>query len=210
MINSPSQLSHTVPRLICSPDSHVSVVADHYVSLTTMPPGNESGPAVRKGAVQTQHSVMRCPNSGCRVKYFEVTVLKMNLQDTVILGLAPAPMSAVLMKKGPGFVPRSMGLSSDGFLFSSGAASGERYGQRFGAGDTIGCGYDSTTQDIFFTCNGTRLPHVRMLRNFGWDVAKCRPTVHLSIGPSSASARISVFVNLVGVTPHASPIHGFR
>jgi hypothetical protein len=127
MVNSPQQAA---TRLICSPESNLLVIADQYVSLTA-PSRNESGGSVVvRGTVQAPQSVGLFPDSACRVKYFEVTIVKKDPQDTVIVGLAPPPTRGVVMKQGPGFVSRSVGLSSDGFLVSGGASSAVRYGNR--------------------------------------------------------------------------------
>ena len=51
----------------------------------------------------------------------------------------------------------------------------------FGTGDTIGCGFDCCSRDVFFTRNGTRLPALATLMNFQEAAAlRAFPTVSLS------------------------------
>lgn len=63
----------------------------------------------------------------------------------------------------------------------------------FQSGDTIGCGYDSTSRDLFFTRNGTRMPANDVLRNFKEEAAiKLCPTISLS------SPHDTVLINMSG------------
>ena len=61
------------------------------------------------------------------------------------------------------------------------------------AGDTVGCGYDTRSKDIFFTVNGTRQPPIPVLQSFMEETAlKAHSTVSLG------SEQDAVLVNIRG------------
>ena len=65
------------------------------------------------------------------VKYFEVTITSMSPHGQgVTVGLSKG--NVLKMKLGIGRNPRTIGLSSDGFLYSGTPASGRRYASRYG------------------------------------------------------------------------------
>ena len=118
---------------------------------------------------------------GSDVKYFEVTIISFNPRGTITVGLGHAPLHGKVGKRRPGLAPRSLGLSSDGLLFAGSPGQSQRYGQTWGTGDTIGCGYDSNSRDVFFTINGCRMPSLACLKRVSEAEAhKAHPTVSLS------------------------------
>jgi hypothetical protein len=65
------------------------------------------------------------------VQYTEVTIISMSPHDQeVTVGLSKG--NVLKMKLGIGRNPRTIGLSSDGFLYSGTPASGRRYASRYG------------------------------------------------------------------------------
>lgn len=120
-------------------------------------------------------------NFGQDVKYFEVTIINFNPKGAITVGLGQAPVRGLVAKRRPGLAPRSVGLSSDGLLFFGSPGKSQRYGQRYGTGDTIGCGYDLKSRDVFFTLNGTRMPANPELSRFTCaEAERCHPTVCLT------------------------------
>ncbi|ORZ35970.1 hypothetical protein BCR44DRAFT_1381612, partial [Catenaria anguillulae PL171] len=47
--------------------------------------------------------------------------------------------------------------SHNGFLYTGSSATGQAYGPRFGQGDVVGVGVETTSRCVFFTVNGKRL-----------------------------------------------------
>ncbi|EKX39187.1 hypothetical protein GUITHDRAFT_114616 [Guillardia theta CCMP2712] len=112
------------------------------------------------------------------VKYFEVSILLMAQSEFgITIGLALKGMDG----KQPGSEAKTVGYSSNGLVFVGTPNSGQRFGYHFGVGDTIGCGFDCNSRDLFFTRNGVRMSSNSDLRNFKEDVIhRLHPTVSLS------------------------------
>ncbi|KAF8242054.1 SPRY-domain-containing protein [Wilcoxina mikolae CBS 423.85] len=83
--------------------------------------------------------------------YFEITVLETGSRSTVGLGLSNGPVPR--FDRFPGWDAESWGYhGEDGLKFAS-SGSGTKYGERYGAGDILGCGVNSERR-MFFTKNG--------------------------------------------------------
>ena len=72
----------------------------------------------------------------------------------ITVGLVPAeyPMTTQV-----GADPQSYGYRGDTGKAFGGSRISADYAGGFGEGDVIGCGYDTSQQDVFFTCNGAAL-----------------------------------------------------
>ncbi|KNE58524.1 hypothetical protein AMAG_04091 [Allomyces macrogynus ATCC 38327] len=93
-----------------------------------------------------------------RVLYFEISVVAMNPQTTIAVGLTTTPYPSYRL---PGWHTWSLGYhSDDGRLFACDSEHGQSYGKPFRAGDVVGVGIDTTRRAVFFTRNGVRLPDV--------------------------------------------------
>lgn len=58
----------------------------------------------------------------------------------------------------PGWSTTSWGYHSDeGLKFHASEKFGKRYGETYHKGDTVGCGIDLKTGNVFFTVNGVNL-----------------------------------------------------
>ncbi|EGG25012.1 non-receptor tyrosine kinase [Cavenderia fasciculata] len=96
------------------------------------------------------------PMGGTVLCYFEVYLEGYDKKGTFTVGLTHA---ACTINKHIGREPKTYGYASDGEKFS-GTEIGEPYGPSYansGEYTVIGCGYNTTTKEIFFTKNGQYL-----------------------------------------------------
>ncbi|KAL7547311.1 hypothetical protein ACHAWF_010630 [Thalassiosira exigua] len=105
------------------------------------------------------------------VAYFEATIVKQdedssigvqanqqgNQQECIAIGLST--QSFVIERKMPGWDNNSYGYHSDNGRFYHVQKSNLQRGPLFGAGDTVGCGFDYSKRMIFFTKNGEFLQY---------------------------------------------------
>ncbi|KAK9760716.1 hypothetical protein K7432_014967 [Basidiobolus ranarum] len=99
----------------------------------------------------------QCPlESITSISYFEVTILSKPDPSVVFaIGLATRPYPHFRL---PGWNIYSVGYhSDDGRKYVDDGYGGRNYSSSFGVGDVVGCGYDRTSGNVFFTLNGTNL-----------------------------------------------------
>ncbi len=103
------------------------------------------------GCVRADHPLP----AAAPVSYFEVRLESYGVKGVSIrVGLAPASFDLLT---GLGSSPSSIGLRTDGRVFSPDFNSGRRFCSGWSIGDTIGCGVCTTSGRVFFTKNGTLL-----------------------------------------------------
>ncbi|KAI9188110.1 hypothetical protein H9P43_002501 [Blastocladiella emersonii ATCC 22665] len=119
------------------------------------------------------------------ILYFEVTVVNMDPQTTVAVGLTTAPWPTFRL---PGWNAWSVGYhSDDGRCYSSDDGQGVEYSKPYRIDDVIGVGVNTGDWSVFFTRNGVKLATVSSAR-----VPAPRLAVHPAIG---ANGRASLEVN---------------
>ena len=116
------------------------------------------------------------------LKYFEVVILTCCTKGTGIhIGLAEPCKPDYSITRHVGTNVGQISLSSNtGLLFVGSPNASLRFTSPIKPGETIGCGFDLNSNDVFFTRNGTRLPSNQVLQNFVGDVAlRNFPTITL-------------------------------
>jgi hypothetical protein len=116
------------------------------------------------------------------LKYFEVVILTCSTKGTGIhIGLAEQCKADSPVTRNVGTNAGQISLSSNtGLLFVGSPNASQRFSTPIKPGETIGCGFDLNSNDVFFTRNGTRLPSNQVLQNFVGDVAlRHFPTITL-------------------------------
>lgn len=91
--------------------------------------------------------------------YFEITILSVDIENTVI-GIGLSVKDNDLYMKMPGWTPNTYGYHSDNGQIYIESGSGIAYGPTFSAGDTVGCGIHIFNKTIFFTKNGRNLGNI--------------------------------------------------
>uniref|UniRef100_A0A7E4W5N9 B30.2/SPRY domain-containing protein n=1 Tax=Panagrellus redivivus TaxID=6233 RepID=A0A7E4W5N9_PANRE len=104
---------------------------------------------------------------GCGLYYFEITILPHQVDNGTNLPMNPTRCLGIgIMEKSielarlPGWDPNSYGYHGDDGNFFSASGKGRPYGPKFGVDDTIGCGVNFVTRQVFFTKNGTNLGYL--------------------------------------------------
>lgn len=85
--------------------------------------------------------------------YFEVSILH---GHRGCMGVGLSKQGGELNRM-PGWDPHCYGYHGDDGNFFSACGHGKAYGPKFGTGDVIGCGMDTTLNMVFFTKNGKHL-----------------------------------------------------
>ncbi|KAH6655534.1 SPRY domain-containing protein [Truncatella angustata] len=99
-------------------------------------------------AIRADHAV---PNQA-GIYYYEITLLSRKRDETTVcVGFTTKSVS---LARPPGWEAESYGYHGDDGQIYSGANQGKPYGHVFSTGDTIGCGINFRTGNIFFTRNG--------------------------------------------------------
>lgn len=113
----------------------------------------------------------------CGIYYYEVT-FDYCLRDTVI-GVGFCHSKASLTKL-PGIDQFSWGYHSDDGRTASNPGHNQQFGPPYGMHDTIGCGFDFSTNTIFFTKNGLLLG-TNLIKSNGYllDVLESQYCEHL-------------------------------
>ena len=125
---------------------------------------------------------------GNKVKYFEVTILSVAPGgEGITVGLSPGRRGGGSGHEMLGHARHSVGWSSCGVLYTGAPNTAQRFGahtgggSKFSAGDVIGCGFDESSKDLFFTRNGMRISGESHLRAFTKDISlRGYPAVCLS------------------------------
>lgn len=103
-------------------------------------------------SVRTHSSV---PVSGVALFYFEISVDDAGKRGNIGVGLCGG---SVKLEKMPGWEHGSFGYhGDDGLIFRQSGEAGNKYGPKYGAGDTVGCCWDLVDDVVFFTKNGVFL-----------------------------------------------------
>ena len=92
--------------------------------------------------------------AGGGVAYYEVTIEKAGASPLGV-GVGLAPLGYPLEAKMVGWVQGSVGYHGDDGKLYHNTGQGSDFHNRFGEGDTVGCGIVVRTRDVFYTLNGT-------------------------------------------------------
>ena len=119
--------------------------------------------------------------------YFEITVKSIAPKTVIAVGLSTGNYPRFRLC---GWNLYSVGFhSDDGCMFHNDAYGGKEYDVSFGAGDTIGCGIDRKTGNVYFTKNGANLGvavkrffHDYLYANIGSDGA-CEISYNFGTSP---------------------------
>ncbi|GAW05007.1 SPRY-domain-containing protein [Lentinula edodes] len=90
----------------------------------------------------------------CGVYYYEVEIHSKGQKAHISVGFAGPD---VKLSRLPGWEPTSWGYHGDDGCSFAAERNGTPYGPTFGLGDVVGCGIDFSTNQAFFTKNGTFL-----------------------------------------------------
>ncbi|KAJ7226074.1 SPRY-domain-containing protein [Mycena pura] len=99
-------------------------------------------------AARTTHPVP----PACGIYYYEVDILSKGNKGHISIGFAG---KEVKLSRLPGWEQNSWGYHGDDGCSFAAEKNGTPFGPTFGTGDTIGCGIDFSTNQAFFTKNGT-------------------------------------------------------
>uniref|UniRef100_A0A7N0RDZ8 Uncharacterized protein n=1 Tax=Kalanchoe fedtschenkoi TaxID=63787 RepID=A0A7N0RDZ8_KALFE len=88
------------------------------------------------------------------VYYFEMTVKNAGAKGQVSIGFTT---DAFKKKRQPGWEANSYGYHGDDGLLYRGHGRGDPFGPTYTTGDTVGCGINYASQEIFFTKNGSEV-----------------------------------------------------
>ncbi|KAF5311882.1 hypothetical protein D9619_003081 [Psilocybe cf. subviscida] len=88
----------------------------------------------------------------CGIYYYEVEILGKEAKSHISIGFSG---TKVKFSRLPGWEPNSWGYYGEDGSARSTDRSATTYSGAFGAGDVIGCGIDFTTNQLFYTKNGT-------------------------------------------------------
>lgn len=131
--------------------------------------------------------------------YFEVRILHGH-RGVHTMGVGLSKHGGELNRM-PGWDPNCYGYHGDDGNFFSACGHGTAYGPRFGTGDVIGCGMDTTLNEVFFTKNGK---HLRVAHT-------CKPgeldSMYPTVGLKTPGERL--FVNF-GQTDFVFDFDGYR
>ena len=124
----------------------------------------------REGTIQMiwsdENSVLLCPNI---IQYYEVKLTGKSDYTWVSVGLSST--TTMVRNHHIGWDKKTIGIhSDDGRVFNENGKVALECTEAFGAGDIIGCGWNSLNKTVFFTRNGELLqsfdyPHKAL--NFG-------------------------------------------
>ncbi|KAL7713317.1 B30.2/SPRY domain-containing protein [Entamoeba marina] len=99
------------------------------------------------------------------IRYFEVTVQN---YCYISIGLIDSTRYQFHENKQVGWDKYSIGYhSDDGALFIETGTNpiqkyGKAYGEKNGEKNVVGCGYNTITEEVFYTINGTKLQHIKV------------------------------------------------
>ncbi|CAM8989204.1 unnamed protein product [Rhodiola kirilowii] len=88
------------------------------------------------------------------VYYFEMTVKNAGVKGQVAIGFTT---DSFKKKRQPGWEANSFGYHGDDGVLYRGHGRGDPFGPTYTTGDTVGCGINYASQEIFFTKNGTEV-----------------------------------------------------
>lgn len=146
---------------VMRPPSRWSTVAKHSQlilsedGLEVACPNDSTDPDLRMIA-RTDHPIV----AGLSEYYYEIRVLEATVNLPILgLGFSSKYAETEGMPGWPGNGAPSWGYhGDDGKKFASTLDRGKQYSERYGPGDTVGCGVNFTDGTIFYTKNGTLLP----------------------------------------------------
>eukprot|EP01063_Lacrimia_lanifica_P007537 TRINITY_DN14820_c0_g1_i1.p1 TRINITY_DN14820_c0_g1~~TRINITY_DN14820_c0_g1_i1.p1 ORF type:complete len:449 (+),score=139.52 TRINITY_DN14820_c0_g1_i1:97-1443(+) len=110
------------------------------------------------------------------VGYFEVHIVHMAAAGLAVVGLAH---SAARQQAGERGGRGMCAYRSDGGQYQNAEDGRKAYGAAFSAGDTVGCGYNRRTREVFFTLNGRYLGVAESMLGADVGFDQFHPTVLL-------------------------------
>lgn len=123
-------------------ERHPKSDCDEFLYTTESARSNDVG--VARSAIPFPSDALVC--------YFELTVLAGGRDRAVAIGMI-SPQSA--LNKQPGWSSETFGYhGDDGKIFHFTGMGKEWTGTAYAVGDTVGCGWQPVTGDVFFTLNG--------------------------------------------------------
>ncbi|KAH7726699.1 RAN binding protein 9 [Aphelenchoides avenae] len=152
---------HALPRHWSTSDRHQTLsISSDFLRVRNRGKGKEQKDAA---AVRSDRPIPRA----CGLYYFEITVvtkphgrpgIKKDERKSLfrLLGVGLCEKN-VGTNRLPGWDQTSYGYHGDDGHFFCSSGQGREYGPTFDIGDTIGCGINFVTREIFFTRNGQHL-----------------------------------------------------
>ncbi|CAG8577983.1 13547_t:CDS:2 [Dentiscutata heterogama] len=126
---------------------YINIIDQDNLKVEYKGPGRTSSDAA---SIRTNNPIP--PEVG--LYYFEITVLDRGEGGCIGIGLCKPEVELNIL---PGWVDDTIGYHGDNGRLYCERGTGEFFGPRYDAGDTVGCGINFLNMEIFFTKNGVHI-----------------------------------------------------